>query len=446
MPPYDVVVAGGGTAGCVLAARLSEEPSRTVCLVEAGPDYGPYAEGRWPADILDGSWLALESHCWPTDRDDRSQLRARILGGCSAHNACVVLPGAPSDYDGWGDGWSHAAIEPYLRSAEEVLGPVVRGRDELSPWHGAWADAAGDDALFHPFNLRGTTRWNLAFAYLDAARGRPNLEIRADTLVDRVLLEGGRAVGVATGHGPIAARTVVLACGAYGTPGVLLRSGVGPALEHDLPVGEQLNDHVGVGVAWEPTERARSELAAHDGWTSMAQLTVRGRSSVCPPAVSDLFVFPALGVFGESGDYELSAAVFAMKPHSRGRVTLADADPRSPLRIDHGFLSDERDVPVLVEGLELLRRYAGSPEIAAYSGEELRPGAEVAPEEHVRAAARGFFHPTGTCSLGLVVDARGRVLGLEGLVVADASIVPSVPRANTNLTVAAVAEKLAETL
>src|SRR5438094_403478 len=103
MKRFDVLVLGGGAAGCVLASRLSENRDRTVCLVEAGPDYGPYTEGRWPADILDARRLALDSHCWVrNDHDDRSQLRARILGGCSAHNACVVLRGAPSDYDEWG--------------------------------------------------------------------------------------------------------------------------------------------------------------------------------------------------------------------------------------------------------------------------------------------------------------------------------------------------------
>ena len=134
------MIVGGGSAGCVLAARLSEERGRSVCLVEAGPDYGPRAEGRWPADILDARWLAF-SHSWETEREDRSQLRARIIGGCSAHNACVVLPGAPADYDEWGHGWSHAAIEPYLARAERAdphahadargalaVAPRVRGR------------------------------------------------------------------------------------------------------------------------------------------------------------------------------------------------------------------------------------------------------------------------------------------------------------------------------
>jgi choline dehydrogenase len=132
MKRFDVLVLGGGAAGCVLASQLSENRDRTVCLVEAGPDYGPYAQGRWPADILDARRLALDSHCWVrNDQDDRSQLRARILGGCSAHNACVVLRGAPSDYDEWGPGWSHAELEPYLVDAS-VMPTIPRAMTHLS--------------------------------------------------------------------------------------------------------------------------------------------------------------------------------------------------------------------------------------------------------------------------------------------------------------------------
>src|SRR6266545_1517143 len=181
---FDVVILGGGTAGCVLAARLSENPDRSVCLVEAGPDYGPYADERWPEDIVDGRQLAF-SHSWETDREDRSQLRAKILGGCSAHNACVVLEGAPADYDEWGPGWSYAELEPHLRRAEREFRTRRAADDEISPWHRAFLEASGGDGFVNPLNAVGPVRWNAAFAYLDPARERPNLTIFADTLADR---------------------------------------------------------------------------------------------------------------------------------------------------------------------------------------------------------------------------------------------------------------------
>jgi choline dehydrogenase len=133
-----------------------------------------------------------------------------------------------------------------------------------------------------------------------------------------------------------------------------------------------------------------------------------------------------------------------MKPRSRGRVSLTSPDPQAPLAIDHGFLSDEADVEVLAEGFEQLREIGAA--LSSYAGRELRPGEEVSAGDHVRATARGFFHPVGTCAIGAVVDERGRVYGYENLVVADASIMPTIPRANTNLTTAAIGEKIAETI
>jgi len=426
---YDVVVAGGGTAGCVLAGRLSEDPGRTVCLVEAGPDYGPFQEDRWPADILDGRRLALDSHCWERhDEEDRSQLRARILGGCSSHNACVILRAPDADYDQWGPGWTGKELRPYLDRAEETFGTRKLDAGELSPFVKAFADASGADAIVHPVNMTAEgVRWNAAFAWVDPARERDNLTIQADTLVDRVLLDGSRATGVATSAGDIHSDTVVVAASAYGSPAILLRSGI-----TELPVGENLADHVGTGIGWEATNDLRADW---DEWTREHALSMAGITV----AAGDLFLFPAI----DSG-YEISAAVFLMNPQSRGRLSLTSTDPRAPLAIDHGFLTDDADVEALIGGFERLREIGAS--LSRYAAREARPGAVVDAETHVRATARGFFHPTGTCAMGEVVDERGRVYGYEGLVVADASIMPTIPRVNTNLTTAAIAEKLAETI
>jgi choline dehydrogenase len=430
---YDVVVAGGGTAGCVLAGRLTEDPDRTVCLVEAGPDYGAFSDGGWPANILDGRWLALDSHCWErSDQEDRSQLRAQVLGGCSSHNACVILRAPDSDYDEWGPGWTGEELRPYLDRAEMTFGTRKLEEGELSPFLKACADAAGADAIVHPVNMTDEgVRWNAAFAWLDPARGRDNLTIQADTLVDRVLLDGTRAIGLATSAGELHADTVVVTASAYGSPAILLRSGI-----TELPVGENLADHVGAGMGWEPTPELQADW---DRWT--ADHPLAGAGVTIRAAGGDLFLFPAA-----DSDYEISAAVFAMKPRSLGRVSLTAADPRAPLAIDHGFLSDEADIEVLANGFEQLRELGRSEPLSRYAAREARPGEHVSAESHVRATARGFFHPNGTCGIGRVVDDRGRVYGYENLVVADASIMPTIPRVNTNLTTAAIAEKLAETI
>jgi choline dehydrogenase len=446
---FDVLVLGGGAAGCVLAARLSEDPDRRVCLVEAGPDYGPYAEGRWPADILDARRLALDSHCWDrADEDDRSQLRARILGGCSAHNACVVMRGRAQDYE-WGFGWSYAELLPFLARAEKMLGARRASEEELAPWLRALRDAAGDPDALQLMNAIGTVRWNAAFAYVDHARSRPNLTILADTLVDRVLLDDGRAGGAVAGGKELRADVVVVTASSYGSPGILLRSGIGPADElarhgipvvAELPVGGGLTDHVGTGAAWEPTERLRVESAAfareHELLTTA--VVIHGRTGECPPALWDLLLLPAF----DEGD-EISAAVFLMNPVSRGSVRLTARAPEAPLAVDHGFLREERDADALAEGFGQLRELAGAEPAAAYAAREARPGEQVDPAAHVHATARGFFHPVGTCAVGDVVDGRCRVLGFENLYVADASVMPAIPHVPVHLSTLAIAERAA---
>jgi choline dehydrogenase len=437
MARFDVLILGAGAAGCALAGRLSENPDRSVCLVEAGPDYGHLSQGRWPADILDPRWLALESHLWERDdEEDRSQSRARILGGCSAHNACVVLEGAPPDYE-WGPEWSYDVFAPYLRRASKTLQTRLFADQELTPWHRAFRFAGGADSIVHPVNIVDGVRWHSGFAYVDPARGRQNLTILGDTLVDRVQLNDGRATGAIAGGRQLSAAVVVVSAGAYGSPAILLRSGLGA----DLPVGEGLVDHVGTGAGWEPTERLLAETAAHEAEHGlyMGQVTVASSSRSCPPGVRDLFVFPALDI-----GPEISGAAFAMKPFSRGSVRLHSPDPATPLAIDHGFLRDQRDVEVLTEGFERLRELAASDHVQPYVAREVRPGADVNAEEHVRATARGFFHPVATCAIGRVLDQRCRVLGVENLYVVDASAVPEIPSANTNLTTIALAERAAE--
>jgi choline dehydrogenase-like flavoprotein len=444
MARFDVLILGAGAAGCALAGRLSEDPERSVCLVEAGPDYGHLSEGRWPADILDPRWLALESHLWErADPDDRSQSRARVLGGCSAHNACVVLEGAPSDYE-WGDGWSYESFAPYLKRAAETLQTHVLADEELTPWHRAFRDAGGADSIVHPVNIVDGVRWHSGFAYVDPARERENLTVLPDTLADRVLLEDGQASGAVAGGRELEADTVVVSSGAYGSPGILLRSGIGPEGEvAQLPVGEGLADHVGVGAGWEPTQELLDETAAHEAEHGlyMGQVTVAGSSGSAAAGVRDLFMFPGLDV-----GPEISGAAFAMKPASRGSVRLTSLDPDAPLAIDHGFLRDERDVEVVAEAFERLRALAESEQVKRYAAREHRPGHEVGAEEHARATARGFFHPVGTCAIGTVLDERCRVLGFENLYVVDASAIPEIPSANTNLTTVALAERASEWL
>jgi choline dehydrogenase len=460
---FDVVVLGGGAAGCVLAARLSENPDRTVCLVEAGPDYGHFVDDGWPADLRDARALAF-SHSWEADPpDDRSQLRARVIGGCSAHNACVAIRGAPVDYE-WSDDWTYTTIEPFLARAEQQLGVRTPREVDLSPWQRAFLEAARDLEPFraspHPVNVRGAfTRWHAGFAYLDDARHRPNLTILDRAVADRVLRAGGAVTHarVIREGAPLdlEAGAVILACGAYGSPLVLQRSGIGPAAEldrlgvplaADLPVGEGLIDHPGVGLAWKATSRLEHDMEAfaHKRAVFSAQVTVMAQSSSCEPDCWDVFLFPSVEPGAAPKSWDVTAAAFAMKPRSRGRVRARTTDPERPPEIAHGFLVDPADALPIVEGAYLLRQIAESEHVRPYAARELRPGPKAHLGRYVEQSVRGFFHPVGTCALGRVCDDHGRVHGFGNLHVADASFIPDIPRANTHLTTLAVAERLAE--
>jgi choline dehydrogenase len=470
---HDVVVIGGGTAGCVIASRLSEDPERTVCLIEAGPDYGPVGEGRWPADLLDPRSLTF-THDWGRGGEDERSLGARVIGGCSAHNACMAVVGTPADYDEWGEAWSWAQLAPYVDRARGTLEVGAANTADPAPLHVAFLEAAeglglpflenADDPVRPtgvarlPVNVVADTRWNTAFAYLDPARSRPNLTVLADTNVDSIALDGTRATGAVTAAGGrVDADVVVLTAGAYLTPAILLRSGIGPELElarHGipavvtLPVGEVLLDHHGTGMSWRPTElldQVTEDHVCRTGPLYEPHAVVKAASSACDAGSWDLHLVSWTNAAAERDGYEASAAVFHMKPASAGRLRLRSRDPGELPVVERGFLGDPSDLGTIVEGLELGRALASQPALARLLGPERVPGAEVL-DSYARRTMRNYYHPAGTCGIGRVVDDSGRVLGAERLFVADASIMPTIPRANTNLTTVAIAERLAETI
>jgi choline dehydrogenase len=465
---FDVAVVGGGTAGCILAARLSENLDRSVCLLEAGPDYGPLAEGRWPSEILDPRQLP-ETHDWGVGGEDERSLGARLLGGSSAHNACMVIMGAPADYDEWGPGWSFAELRPHLDRAQLELGTARANTDRPVSFHAAFLEAAQAVGLPRladpnepdqpvgvapfPANVADGRRWNTALAYLEGARERPNLTIAAETLVDRIELEGRRATGVvAAGGRRFEASTVVLAAGAYFSPAILLRSGIGPESElrshgiapvSDVPTGSRLLDHCGAAVVWRLSASLQEEARAHDQGNGLfgPHTLAKAASSRCPEGIWDLHLLPWI-YESTSGAYEAQMVVFHMKPLSTGRVRLRSRNPSEPPIVERGFLSREEDLQPLLEGFELARSIAATPPLRELLESELLPG-PLAPEQHVRNTIRNYFHPAGTCGIGSVVDNECRVLGVDRLRVADASVMPTIPRANTNLTTAAIAERVA---
>jgi choline dehydrogenase len=434
----------------------------------------PTGRGPLARRHLDPRALAF-SHDWGVGGQDDRSLGARIVGGSSAHNACMVIWGAPSDYDEWGDEWSFASFETYLRRATACMRTTGANTQHPAPPHNAFVEAARGAGfplldtpsdpgqpvgVAHlPANVVGGVRWSAAFSYLDPARTRGNLTVLDKTLIDRLVIDGGRCVAVQTADGQrIEGATVVLAAGAYFSPAILMRSGVGPASDlrrlgiesvADLPVGERLLDHHGTSLAWEPTATLDRTCAAHEASTGplfQPNAFVKAASSSCAPATWDLMLLSwVTPPTDDAGRYAFSVSVFHMKPSSHGRLRLRSVDPRELPIVDRGFFTDPADLPVVVEGIDLARTVASNDPLQRLLGTEVRPGGRDL-DEYARATARNYFHPAGTCAIGHVVDSSGRVLGLEGLVVADASVMPTIPRANTNITVAALAEKLAETL
>jgi len=478
------IVVGAGTGGAAAAATLAAHSAESVLVLEAGPDYGSFAAGQWPKDVLDAKAIPL-SHDWGLTTASASGRvldlpRARVVGGCSSHNGCTASLGAREDYDDWArqgnPGWEAATVEPLLDWAHQCFRVRRYRLDELTIAQQAFVDAgvraglpfaddlddldaaAGIGPM--PVNIVDGVRWNAAFAFLDPVRRSEHLVIAGNSTVRRLLLEHGRAVGVEVSDAAgrpkrIRAERVIIAAGAYLSPALLQRSGIGPASELtalgvdpviNLPgVGGHLLDHACVQLDFHGRDGLLDELA-ETPWNPDEQTVGRARSSRCDAGPYDIHVFMVAGLnSGHPGLPPITLYGGAMRAKSEGQVTLRQAEPDVMPVIEHryGTDPDHHDRAVLAESLDLLQAITGDPDLSEILG-------QPASRDHEPLAdIVSYCHPAGTCKMGpasdpaAVVDPTGAVHGVEGLYVADASIMPSITRGNINLPTAMIGARVA---
>jgi choline dehydrogenase len=498
LPRYaETVVVGGGTSGAVVAGLLAEHGDGSVLVLEAGPDYGPVASGRWPDDLLNAAALGYSGDWGYTSEETYADRvlgfeRARVIGGCSAHNGCAAIWGSRIDYDGWAAaglaGWSTDDLLPLFGEANRRMRVRFYDAEEVTPFQAAWLEAAADSGVplvsdlndldadvgmaASPVNIVGGVRWNSAFAYLDPVRGHSGLTVLGDTPVSHLVLDGNRARGVAclTSNGieTVGVGRVVVSTGAYESPAVLMRSGIGDPDDlravgieprHALPgVGKNLHDHPSARLAYRgsPEMERRMEAFAGQRWMPEEQTIAKLRSRLYPQTETgfDLHLYPVGGPIVDGGGWRWHVPVACMTPRSRGSVSLRSAEPGDRPRIDHRYRSDPDgyDTAVLAAGLGMARAIASRPPLKDLLGDEIEPGADIldhgALASWINQTGEHYYHPVGTCKMGVpddplaVCDPRGKVHGLDNVYVADCSVMPVIPRANTNIPAVVVGERI----
>ncbi len=522
---FDYVIVGAGSAGCVLASRLTEDGKNSVLVLEyGGSDRSIYIQMPAALSIP----MNMPKYNWHYESEPEPGLggrrmhcpRGKVIGGSSSINGLVYVRGNPLDFEGWEEagaaGWGYRDVLPYFRRAEtrEEGGDAWRGDSGplatkygplRNPLYSVFVEAAKEAGYPATDDINGArqegfgrmdmtvkngVRWSAANAYLKPAMSRPNLEVRTHALTTRVLFEGKRAVGVAylqgdTEHVVKARREVILSGGPINSPQLLKLSGVGPAAElvalgipvvHDLPgVGENLQDHLEfyfqvactqpitlygqanllgkarVGAEWLLT---KGGLGASNQFESCG--FIRSRPGVRYADIQYHFLPIAVTYDGQglASEHGFQAHVGPMRSKSRGWVRLKSRDAREHPSIRFNYLSHEDDMVEMRACVRLTREIFAQKAFDPYRGREIQPGADVTSDEaidaFVRAKVESAYHPSCTCKMGsrtdpmAVVDPETRVIGVEGLRVADSSIMPRVTTGNLNAPTIMIGEKASD--